>query len=76
MNGGTSTTDVAKRPAELIHLVDALVEAIDTDREDAVDRVRSALEPFGGGGLFAAEMRLNGRSSETVWAMLADGTVL
>ena len=56
---------------ELVALVDALVEAIDIDRTDAVERVWSALAPFGGSGLFASELRLNGRSSEQVWALLA-----
>ena len=60
---------------DLTYLVDALVEAVDTDREDAVERVRSALEPFGASTMFATELRLNGRSSEQLWAMLADWTV-
>ena len=51
---------------------DALVEAVDTDRADAIDRVQVALQPFGASTLFAAELRLNGRSSEQVWALLAD----
>ena len=58
--------------AELMALVDALVEAIDTDRTDAVDRVRDALAPFGGSTLFTAELRLNGRSSDTAWSLLED----
>ena len=65
MSGTTSDTD-------LVSLVDALVEAIDTDRADAVDRVREALAPFGGSTLFAAEVRLNGQSSDRLWALLAD----
>ena len=50
------------RPADpqLADLVDALVEAIDINRQHEVDRVRSALEPFGGAALFDAELRLNG----------------
>lgn len=63
---------LASAPPDLVDLVDALVEAIDTDRADAVDRVQSALQPFGASTLFAAEMRLNGRSSEHVWSLLAD----
>ena len=59
-------------PPDLVDLVDALVEAVDTDRYDAVDRVQSALQPFGASTLFAAELRLNGRSSEQVWSLLAD----
>ena len=58
--------------AELMALVDALVEAIDTDRTTAVDRVRDALGPFGGSTLFDAELRLNGRSSDTAWSFLED----
>ena len=48
---------------ELLDLVDALVEAIDTNRSHETDRVRSALEPFGGAALFDAELRLNGAPS-------------
>ena len=59
-------------PPDLVDLIDALVEAIDTDRYDAVDRVQTALQPFGGSTLFAAELRLNGRSSEQVWSLLAE----
>lgn len=57
---------------ELVTLIDALVEAIDTDRDDAVDRVRDALGPFGGSPLFTAELRLNGSSSDRLWAFLSD----
>ena len=46
----------------LVELVDALVEAIDTDRSDAIERLRDALDPFGAAGLFDAELRLNGLS--------------
>ncbi|MEM9562169.1 MAG: hypothetical protein AAGA93_06120 [Actinomycetota bacterium] len=53
-------------------LVDALVEAIDTDRTTAVDRVRDALTPFGGSTLFDAELRLNGSSSDVAWSFLED----
>lgn len=49
----------------LIDLVDALVEAIDLDRTDAVNRLREALEPFAATGLLNDELRLNGiRSSD------------
>ncbi len=48
---------------ELLDLVDALVEAIDINRCLETERVRSALEPFGGAALFAAELRLNGAPS-------------
>ncbi len=47
----------------MIELVDAIVEAIDANRSTEVDRVRSALEPFGGSLLFDAEIRLNGLTS-------------
>jgi hypothetical protein len=53
-------------------LVDALVEAIDTDRTIAVDRVRDTLGPFGGTVLFDAELRLNGRASDVGWSLLED----
>ncbi len=53
-------------------LVDALVEAVDTDRVDAARRVQAALEPFGAASLFAAEVRLNGRSSDAVWSLLGE----
>jgi DNA-binding GntR family transcriptional regulator len=45
---------------QLVELVDALVAAIDSDRTEEVNRVRSALEPFGATRLFDAELRLNG----------------
>lgn len=48
---------------QLVDLVDALVEAIDTNRLNETQRVRSALEPFGVTGLFDAELRLNGAPS-------------
>jgi hypothetical protein len=57
---------------DLVTLIDALVEAIDTDRDDAVDRVRDALGPFGGSTLFTAELRLNGWSSDRLWSFLTD----
>jgi hypothetical protein len=59
------------RPAdpELTKLVDALVEAIDINRQHEVDRVRSALEPFGGTALFATELRLNGSASLDEWCI-------
>ena len=53
-------------------LVDTLVEAIDTDRTTAIDRVRDALGPFGGSVLFDAELRLNGRPSDAAWSVLED----
>lgn len=48
---------------ELAELVDALVEAVDTGRWVEIDRLRSALEPFGAASLFDAELRLNGTVS-------------
>lgn len=59
------------RPADpqLTNLVDALVEAIDINRHHEVDRVRSALEPFGGIALFDAELRLNGSASVEEWCI-------
>ncbi len=48
---------------DLAELVDALVAAVDIDRTWEVDRVRMALEPFGAGGLFVDELRLNGAPS-------------
>ena len=75
MRGDLTRRVDAAPSTDVTYLVDALVEAVDTDREDAVERVRAALEPFGASILFATELRLNGRSSEQVWAMLADWTV-
>lgn len=49
---------------DLGELIDALVEAADIERASEIDRVRSALEPFGGAALFSAELRLSGRPSE------------
>ena len=54
---------------ELLDLVDALVEAIDTNRLHETQRVRSALEPFGATKLFDAELRLNGTSSDDEWCI-------
>lgn len=48
---------------ELVDLVDALVEAIDITRLSEINRVRSALEPFGATELFDAELRHNGTSN-------------
>ena len=48
---------------DLLDLVDALVAAIDTDRSWELERVTSALEPFGGSALFTEELRLNGVAS-------------
>ncbi len=68
----TTTATHHRCSAELTALVDALVEAIDTDRTTAVDRVRDALTPFGGAALLDAELRLNGRPSDHDWSSLAD----
>jgi hypothetical protein len=59
------------RPADpcLADLVDALVEAIDINRHHEINRVRSALEPFGGTALFDAELRLNGSASVDEWCI-------
>lgn len=48
---------------DVTELVDALVEAIDVNRWPEIDRLRSALEPFGAVVLFDAELRLNGVAS-------------
>ncbi|MGH1488195.1 MAG: hypothetical protein ACRBK7_02185 [Acidimicrobiales bacterium] len=48
---------------ELVDLVDALVQAIDLDRTEEVDRIREALEPFGAVDMFNDELRLNGSPS-------------
>jgi hypothetical protein len=58
----TVVVDVA-----LVELIDALVEAVDADRADEIDRLRSALEPFGGCQLFDAELRLSARESCGCW---------
>lgn len=54
---------------ELIELVDAIVAAIDTARSIDVDRVRCALEPFGGSVMFIDELRLNGLDSLSEWCI-------
>lgn len=54
---------------ELTALIDALVEAVDMPRWAEVDRVRSALEPFGGAAQFDAELRLNGVASVDEWCI-------
>lgn len=64
-------TDVSDRVTDqdLADLIDALVEAVDINRRVEVDRVRSALEPFRGGELFDAELRLNGTASIDEWCI-------
>lgn len=46
--------------AALVELIDAMVEAVDINRTAEIDRLRSALEPFGGNDLFITELRLSG----------------
>jgi len=48
---------------DLVDLVDALVAAVDTARTWEVEQVQAAVAPFGGSGLFASELRLNGTAS-------------
>ena len=62
----TAQTDSDRR---LVDLVDALVEAVDLNRDLEVDRVRDALEPFGAAALFDAELRLNGSASTDGWCI-------
>lgn len=59
---------------QITDLVDALVEAIDMNRYAEIDRVRTALEPFGGGVLFDAELRLNGVASVDEWCICGGET--
>lgn len=66
---------VALADHDLTELVDALVEAIDLNRWLEIDRVRSALEPFGATALFDAELRLNAIPS-TVEGCICGGEVL
>ncbi|MGH1493656.1 MAG: hypothetical protein ACRBK7_30380 [Acidimicrobiales bacterium] len=54
---------------DLADLIDALVEAVDMQRWTEIDRVRSALEPFGGTALFDAELGLNGMASIDEWCI-------
>lgn len=63
------TTAIRAIDHELGDLVDALVEAIDINRLREVDRVRSALEPFGATDLFDSELRLNGVASIDEWCI-------
>lgn len=58
--------------AEMLALIDALVEAVDTDRAEAVDRLRDALTPYGVATLFVSELRFYGRSSEAGWSVWGD----
>ena len=66
---GTPTVTERIADRELTDLVDALVEAIDINRFHEIDRVRSALEPFGASDLFDAELRLNGTASVDEWCI-------
>ena len=70
---GCSSTRSQYRPLAseraVVELVDALVEAVDLGRCEAVERVRVALEPFGATGLFDAELRLNGAVSAGEWCL-------
>ena len=50
-------------PTDVAELVDALVGAVDAARTDEIDRLRSALVPFGAVDRFDAELRLNGVTS-------------
>lgn len=59
----TTTLTARLQDPTLIDLVDSLVEAIDTDRREAIARLREALAPFGAAALFDDELRLNGASS-------------
>jgi len=54
---------------EIAELVDAIVQAVDVDRSAEVDRLRAALEPFGGSELYAAEIRLCGQPSIDEWCI-------
>ena len=49
---------------DLVALIDALVAAVDTARSWEVERLHSALAPFGAAHLFADELRLNGAASD------------
>ena len=54
--------ETASRPyPELFELVDAIVEVVDIARD--TDRLKLALQPFGGSEMFDAELRLNGSFS-------------
>ncbi len=65
-----TTNRIADR--ELTSLIDALVEAVDVQRWAEIDRVRAALEPFGGIALFDAELRLNGTASIDDWCICGE----
>jgi hypothetical protein len=53
----------------LVDLVDALVEAVDLNRFHEIDRLRSALEPYGASTLFDSELRLRGTTSVEDWCI-------
>ncbi len=57
----------------LVDLVDSLVAAVDTDRNEEVERLREALEPFGAAGLFGDELRLNGAPSTECGSCVCEG---
>ena len=54
-------------------LVDAIVQAVDANRDYEIDRLRAALEPFGADSMFAAEMRLNARCGVDEWCICGGG---
>jgi hypothetical protein len=59
---GRSVT-IAAADTDLRELVDAVAQAVDTDRSWEVERVVAALEAFGGAAMAVDELRLNGRPS-------------
>ncbi len=54
---------------DLTALIDAIVAAIDIDRSWEIDKLRTALEPFGGSALLQAEIRLNGSPTIPEWCI-------
>lgn len=61
----TPETSTRLHDPTLVELVDSLVQAVDANRADAIDRLREALEPLGATGLFNDELRLNGWPSNS-----------
>ena len=59
------TVRIAVESSDLVELVDAIVEAVDTDRADQIHRVRAALEHFNLAETFTDELRLSGVPSAT-----------
>ena len=61
---------------ELVALIDAVVAGVDIRRDEAIERIREALDRFGGAWMFDAELRLNGVSSGADEWCICGGEIL